>query len=333
MKRAVVASVVVLLAAPAIRAQQPSPEASPERPPVFRTATNLVPLNVTVIDSKNHFVKGLQASDFVVFEDGVQQQLEFFEPTEVPLDLMIMLDTSSSMSDKMEVVHEAAIGFLRSLRPQDRGAVVAFAEGVNVLQELTSDRAALDQAVRRTTARGATSLHNALYIALKQFAPRTKAEGDIRRRAIAVLSDGEDTSSLISFDDVLAVARRSGVSIYPISLQSKYTAARIASGGQRRFFSQAEFSLRRLAQETGGEAFFPLQVVELKGVYAAIAEELSCQYSLAYASANSEPDGRFRRIVVRVTSRPDLKLRTRTGYVAELARTMPATTPVADQQR
>jgi VWFA-related protein len=306
--------------------QVPPPTRSPdaERPPVFRTGTHLVPLNVTVTDPNNQFVKGLTASDFAVFEDGIQQQVEFFETTDVPLDLIILLDTSSSMSDKMDVVHEAAVGFLRGLREGDRGAVVAFADGVDVLQELTSDRQALEGAVRRTVARGATSLYNAIYISLKQFGGGTAAGDSIRRQAIAVLSDGEDTSSLVTFDDVLALARKSGVGIYPIALQSKYAASRLASTGQRRYFSESEYSLRMLAQETGAQAFFPLQIFELEDVYAAIAAELSFQYSIAYASANSRADGRFRRIVVRIASRPELRLRTRTGYTAERSRSAPA---------
>src|SRR6185436_21151406 len=108
--------------------------------------------------------------------------------------------------------------------------------------------------------RGATSLHNALYISLKQFGRGARQDGDVRRQAIAVLSDGEDTSSLVSFDDVLELARKSGVSIYPIVLQSRYAATRAASQGQHRFYSEAEYSMRSLAQETGAQAYFPTQV-------------------------------------------------------------------------
>ena len=136
----------------------------------------------------------------------------------------------------------------------------------------------------------------------------------------AVLSDGEDTSSLVSFDDVLELARKSGVSIYPIVLQSKYAANRIATQGQRRYFSESEYSMRALAQETGAQAFFPMQIFELKNIYGSIAQELSSQYSLAYAPANARLDGRFRRITVRVDKHPELKLRTRTGYTATLPR-------------
>ena len=298
---------------------------------VFRSGTNLVPLNVTVTDGTKQFVKGLTAADFSVFEDGVQQAVQFFEASETPLDLILLIDTSSSMSDKMDVVHEAAIGFLKTMKVGDRGAIVAFADTVDIVQALTSDRAALEEGVQRTRARGATSLNNALYISLKQFGRTTQREGDVRRQAIAVLSDGEDTSSLVSFDDVLELARKSGVSIYPIVLQSKYAATRIATQGQRRYYSESEYSMRTLAQETGGQAFFPLQVFELKGVYASIGQELSNQYSLAYSPANARSDGRFRRITVRVDKHPELKLRTRTGYMASLPRQMPPAAYVPDR--
>ena len=318
MKRAVLASALTLSLAALLDARQAQVPPQSDAPAVFRSATNLVPLSVTVTDQSNHFVKGLSAGDFAVYEDGIRQEVQFFETSQIPLDLILLLDTSSSMSDKMDVVHEAAIGFVNTLRPGDRGAVVAFADGVDVAQQLTSDRTELEQAVRRTRARGATSLHNALYVSLKQFGRDAHQQGDIRRQAIAVLSDGEDTSSLVSFDDVLALARKSGVSVYPIAMQSKYASTRLAASGQRRTFSQSEYSMRSLAQETGAKAFFPSQVLELKAIYAAIAEELSSQYSLAYAPSNGRADGRFRRIVVRVTDRPELRLRTRTGYTVDL---------------
>jgi Ca-activated chloride channel homolog len=317
-KRAVVAPALLFVLASGLDAQQPT--ATTAEQPVFRSAAQLVPLSITVMDKDNHFVKGLTAADFAVFEDGVPQQVQFFESSSVPLDLIIMLDISSSMSDKMDVVHEAAVGFVKTLRDVDRGAVITFADAVDVAQVFTSDHAALEQAIRRTTARGATSLHNALYIALKEFGKAASRQREIRRQAIAVLSDGDDTASLLSFDDVLALARKSGVCIYPIALQSKQAASRMAAG-QRRYFSESEYSMRTLAQETGAQAFFPLQVVELKGIYGSIAEELSNQYSLAYAPINALPDGRFRRISVRIASRPELRLRTRTGYTAQAAST------------
>ena len=327
MKRLAILPALLLLLASVASAQQPaSSEASSQQPApapqgtVFRSGANLVPLNVTVTDNSRQFVKGLTKADFSVFEDGVEQAVQFFEASETPLDLILLIDTSSSMSDKMDVVHEAAIGFLKTMKAGDRGAVVAFADGVDIIQPLTSDRAALEEGIQKTKARGATSLNNALYISLKQFGRGAQHQADVRRQAIAVLSDGEDTSSLVSFDDVLDLARKSGVGIYPIVLQSKYAATRNAAQGQRRYFSESEYSMRTLAQETGAQAFFPLQIFELKSIYAAIGQELSSQYSLAYSPANSRTDGRFRRITVRVDKHPELKLRTRTGYTATLPR-------------
>ena len=317
MKRLTLGITLVAALSISTLAQQPNADQAP----VFRTGANIVSLNVTVVDSRKQYVSGLTQEDFTVFEDGVQQQLRFFESRQVPMDLILLLDTSSSMRDKMSVVHEAAVGFLKNMRDGDRGAVVAFNDGVEVLQGLTADGAALEQSIRGTTARGSTSLHNALYIALKQFGRSAKGSDDVRRQAIAVLSDGEDTSSLISFDDVMGLARKSGVSIYTIGLHTKYAStSRNAPPASPRFFSTADFAMKSLAQETGAQAFFPMEVAELKGIYASIAQELASQYSLAYSPANTRSDGRYRRIVVRVAARPELQLRTRSGYTAEPSR-------------
>jgi VWFA-related protein len=301
--------------------QQPS-AASPSQ--VFRSGASLVALSITVTDGDKKYVTGLKPEDFAVYEDGVQQNVQFFEADEVPVDLIVLLDASSSMSDKMDVVHEAALGFLNTLRETDRGAVVTFSDGVDIVQTLTSDRRLLEDAIRRTQPRGATALYNALYVSLKQFGRAAQEAGDLRRQAIAVLSDGEDTSSLVNFDDVMALARKSGVSIYTIGLQSKYASARNGASGGRRYFSESEYSLKTLAQETGAQSFFPNVVSELKGIYAHIAQELSAQYSIGYAPTNGRSDGRFRRIVVRITSRPELRPRARTGYMAEAVRTAAA---------
>ena len=330
MKYLALGSALLIAASTSVAGQQPSDGPAPQ-PPVFRSGASLVALNITVTDGDKKYVTGLQPDDFAVFEDGVQQKVQFFEASEVPVDLIVLLDSSASMSDKMDVVHEAALGFLRNLRDGDRGAVVTFSNGVNVSQELTSDRTLLEAAIRRTTAHGATALYNALYVALKQFGRGAQDSGSVRRQAIAVLSDGEDTSSLVSFDDVMALARKSGVSIYTIGLQSKFAAARNASG--RRYFSESEYSLKTLAQETGAQSFFPDRVSELKGVYAHIAQELSAQYSIGYSPTNTRPDGRFRRIVVRITSRPELRPRARTGYLADAVRTASFTSTDGSPQR
>jgi Ca-activated chloride channel homolog len=284
---------------------------------VFRSGASLVALNVTVTDGKR-LVPNLTVDDFAVYEDGVLQRVQFFESKEVPIDLILLIDTSASMSDKIDVVHEAAVGFLKTLRDNDRGAVVTFGDNVNIAQALTEDRALLEHAVRGSQAQGSTALNNALYVAMKQFARGAQQDGQVRRQAIAVLSDGEDTSSVLPFDDVLAMARKSGINIYTICLQNKYSVARAESG--RKYFSESDYSMKTLAQETGALSYFPQSVQELKGIYAGISDELSNQYSIGYSPTNWHPDGRFRRIVVRVNAHPELRPRARMGYTAEAVR-------------
>lgn len=307
-------------------AQEPAPG---PQPPTFRSGTNLVALNVTVMDAGSRYVTGLRPNDFAVFEDGVQQSVRFFESTEVPVDLIVLLDASSSMTDKMDIVHDAASGFLKTLRQGDRGAVVAFNDTVSVVQPLTNDRGLLEKAVLSTRAHGATALNNALYIALKQFGQAARQSGDVRRQAIAVLSDGDDTASLVSFDDVMDLARKTGVNIYTVGLQSRYSVQR--TDGNRRYFSEADYSMRTLARETGAQSFFPLQAGELKNVYAAIATELANQYSIGYVPSSARPDGRFHRVVVRIASRPELRPRTRMGYTAGEVETVAAGSTLSER--
>lgn len=323
MKRLAIGSIIVIGLASSAAAQT-SANGEPAPPQVFRSGASLVALNVTVMDGKR-LVPDLRPDDFAVYEDGVLQRLQFFESKAVPIDLILLLDTSASMADKIGVVHDAAIGFLKTLRDEDRGAVVTFGDNVNILEALTSDRALLEQAVYKAQPRGATALNNALYVAMKQFGRAAQQSGEVRRQAIAVVSDGEDTSSVIGFDDVLMMARKSGINIYTICLQNQYSSARVESG--RRYFSQSDYSMKSLAQETGAAAFFPQSVQELKGIYAGISDELSTQYSLGYSPSNARSDGRFRRIVVRLTGHPEFRPRARLGYTADGVRSASAQSP------
>jgi Ca-activated chloride channel family protein len=279
--------------------------------PIFKSTAALVALNVTVQDKTAKYVAGLQLDDFVVYEDGVKQDVEFFEADAVPLDLIVLIDTSSSMRDKMSAVHEAAAGFVSTLRQADCGAVLSFADTVSILQPLTSDRAALESAVRSTRAYGKTSLNTAVYVALKQFGGGARATGAVRRQAIVVLSDGADTSSLVSLDDVLAAARRSGVGIYTVSLQPHRELPVML--GARDPEPDSDYTMKALARETGAQAFSP-SPSELKSVYRSIATEVASQYSIGYVPKDARAGGRFRRVVVQIVTKPGLRLRTRPGY-------------------
>lgn len=318
MKRLAFGCIVALTLALPASAQTPTPSEPAQGAAVFRSGASLVALNVTVTEGKR-LIPGLTLDDFAVYEDGVLQHVQFFESHDIPIDLILLIDTSASMSDKMPVVHEAAVGFLKTLREADRGAVVTFGDTVNIAQALTSDRTVLEQAVRRAQPQGSTALNNALYVAMKEFGRAAQQSGELRRQAIAVLSDGEDTSSVIAFDDVLTMARKSGINIYTICLQNHYSIARAETG--RKYFSESDYSMKTLAQETGAQSYFPQSVQELKGIYAGISDELSNQYSLGYSPTNWHPDGRFRRIIVKVNAHPEFRPRARLGYTAETVRT------------
>jgi Ca-activated chloride channel family protein len=283
----------------------------PRQQPSFRGGVELVSLNVTVTDGSQKYVTDLSQDDFNVFEDGVKQDVSFFSRTNLPIALALLLDTSASMETKLTTAQEAAIGFARRLRPQDLAEVIDFDSRVVVLQPFSNSASDLEQAIRKTSAGGSTSLYNAVYIALKDLkkAVATNAE-DIRRQAVIVLSDGEDTSSLLPFEEVLDLAKRSETAIYAIGLRNAEGPSTSMKG-----FKEAEFVLRQFAQETGGRAFFPSQIADLAGIYGQIGDELSSQYTVGYTSKNLRRDGAWRRIVVRV-SRPNVTARTKQGYFA-----------------
>ena len=287
---------------------------APAQPPPqtpFRAGVDLVSLNVTVTDGTAHYVTNLSAEEFNVFEDGVKQDVTFFTRTNLPVALALLLDTSASMETKLPTAQEAAIGFARRLRQQDLAEVIDFDSRVVVLQNFTNSANELESAIKKTSAGGSTSLYNAVYIALKDLKKvLAKNTEEIRRQAIVVLSDGEDTSSLLPFEEVLDLAKRSETAIYTIGLRAPE-----GSGSTTKGFKEAEFVLRQFAQETGARSFFPNQLSELAGVYGQISDELSSQYTVGYTSRNPKRDGGWRRVVVRL-GRPNLQARTKLGYFA-----------------
>jgi len=273
--------------------------------PRFKAGVDLVSLNVTVMDG-NRYANDLAEQDFEVYEDGARQAITFFSKIQQPIALAILLDTSASMNERLGTAQEAAVGFARRMRREDAIEVIDFDSQVRILQSFTNDVSALEKAIRGTDVNGSTSLYNAIYISLKEL-KKAKAGSteEIRRQAIVVLSDGDDTSSLVPYEEVLDLAKRSETAIYAIGLRPV--------GAYRTEFKEAEFVLKQLSQETGGRAYFVTTLSELPKIYEQISEELANQYSLAYSSKNPMRNGAWRRIVVRVT-KPGLTARTRQGY-------------------
>jgi VWFA-related protein len=291
---------------------QTSPSSAADRQrPSFRSGIDIVSLNVTVTDASSHYVTDLTESEFSVFEDGVKQDITFFSRRQQPIALSLLLDSSASMEQHLGTLQIAATNFIRKLKPNDIAQVIDFDSRVEIRQGFTGNQADLQAAIEQMNAGGSTSLHNAIYIALKELRKvKAVSEEDVRRQALIVFSDGEDTSSLVSFEEVLDLAKRSETAIYAIALRGNDV--------QAKGFREAEFVMRTLAQETGGRAFFPARIEDLAGVYAQIADELASQYTLGYVSANTRRDGAWRRLVVQV-SRANITPRTKKGYYAPTA--------------
>jgi Ca-activated chloride channel family protein len=287
-------------------AQQPTDDA--EQRQAFRAGIDIVSLNVTVTDGSGRYVTGLDEAEFHVFENGIKQDITVFSRRENPIALALLLDSSASMEYKLPTLQTAATEFVRRLKPTDFAQVIDFDGRFVVRQAFTSNHQDLERGIRQMTPGGSTALYNAIYGALAEV-KRVKDDSDEnpRRRALIVFSDGQDTSSLLSFDELLDEAKRSETAIYTIGLRDERS--------QQAGFRASEFVLRQLAMDTGGRSFFPSHIGDLAGVYGQIADELANQYSLGYVSSNPRSDGAWRPIVVRLT-RPDLAARTKRGYFA-----------------
>ena len=253
---------------------------------------NRVILWVTVTDRSDKLVGDLTKENFTVFEDGVPQTIRDFLLEDRPITMAIVLDSSGSMRDAMKEVHQAAASFVESLRPQDRALVIDFDDRVFLLQELTSDQAALKEAVNSTEALGSTALFDALHAAFR------KLKGIEGRKAIVLLSDGDDTSSQFAYSRILEEAKAQSVLLYGIGL------------GEVKKSVLKEFS-----EMTGGRAFFVSKASQLAEVYRKIAEELRRQYYLSYSTTNTSWNGRFIKLEVK-SKNPDWSVRARRGYFA-----------------
>jgi Ca-activated chloride channel family protein len=258
---------------------------------------DLVEMYVTVTDRDGNLVEGLTAAEFRVEDNGRPQKVERFELVrDLPLTLGLVLDTSGSMSESLGEAKRAAQEFLAAvLTPRDRCFAVGFSERPALLMPLTPDAKALDAAYRDLPAFGMTSLHDAIVYGLYQY------RGVRGRKAMVLLSDGDDTSSLVPFADALAFAQRSGVAIYTIGL-------RIGAGSVG-----IRGKLQKLAEETGGRTFFVSEAAELAQVYGQIERELRSQYFLAFAPTPQPKPGERHALAVEVR---DGKLRARAarGY-------------------
>jgi Ca-activated chloride channel family protein len=280
--------------------------------PRFEAGIEVVNVPVSVTDVGDRPVANLRGVDFAIFEDGVRQEVSVFDHGELPIALVLMIDTSASMNEKLPLVQKAALRLTRALSARDQVEVVQFNERAEVLQDFTSDPSVIESAVRRTHATGATGLHNALYATLKAL--RRQSPIEQQRRAIVLLSDGLDTTSLVTEEDVLALARKSDISIYTIGPRSQL---RFEADGAAN--SRAIHLLTTLAHDSGAQSYFPESFAQLDPVYDRIAQELRTQYQLGYLPTNATRDGKWRKIVVQTPTLTSVQLRHKLGYFAPMA--------------
>lgn len=271
---------------------------------VIRTSTENVVLNITVTDKTGQYVKGLKASDFKVYEDGVEVKPEAvasFSIHESPYAAVVLLDSSGSMEARFTLARSAAIRFLDGLREEDVAAVYRFDSKVERVQEFSGGRdlAPMAYAIR---AKGMTSLNDAIVEASRTLADRTE-----HRKAIVILSDGMDTFSKASSDKAVESALAIGASIYAVDMSDLQMGGSAARSGAPQLKDFAEKTGGRFVATPGGQA--------LRDAFAGIAEELGHQYTIAYRPLNRTRDGKWRKLEVKL-NREDLTVRTRKGYRA-----------------
>ena len=312
MKAPVFAVSVVLVASLYAQSAAPSAAEKPgsvvdigERTRIILDVTR-VNMLFTVTDKKGRFVTDLGRDDFLVLENKKPQTIaEFTAETDLPLRLGILIDTSNSIRDRFKFEQEAATSFILSVvhRGRDKAMVVSFDTSTELVADLIDDTDKLEAAIRGLRAGGGTALYDALYFAcrdkLSKDQPRHKF-----RRAIVIVSDGDDNQSQVSRDQALEMAQKADVVIYAISTNITHAE------------TDGDKVLRYLTAETGGQAFFPFKVEDLEQSFENIANELRHQYNIFYRPEPLKADGLYHTVELKVKGRKDLVVRCRKGYYA-----------------
>ncbi len=282
---------------------------------VIRVETNLVSLNVSVYSNRQRtHVNTLEQTDFEVFEDEREETVTFFANTEVPFDLVLLIDLSGSTSGKHKLIQQTARRFIEAARPSDRLAIVAFSDSVNIVSPMTSDRKQLLESVNRIEGTGGSKVWDALKFTLdKVVGPKTLE----RRRAVVFMTDGADSELVgfgegLEFSDLLETVRLNDTSIIPIYLDTEGH-----DPLSRRVYKTARETLVMLAEESGGLYYKARKIEDLSGVYSQVFEYLGKVYSLGYKPTNENRDGSWRVVKMQIRNRPDLTARARPGYYAK----------------
>ncbi|MDQ3687573.1 MAG: VWA domain-containing protein [Acidobacteriota bacterium] len=308
-------------------AQQPAPQQPANRPPTttvqdpddkpIGVTINEVRLPITVLDKKGQPVPGLAASDFLIFEDKQPQAIASFnsEFERLPVYVGVLMDTSASTAGKMKFSQEAAMNFIHTVvrLRKDRVAFVTFDDEVKMHQDFTDKLDLLDRAVYGVKKPGTqTSLYDAVW----QFCDEKMRGLGSARRALVVITDGDDTYSRANLRDAIDIAQRTETIVYAISTKAGF-AGTVPGVDAGQVSDRGDRDLEKLCEETGGRAFFTGDFIELERSFTKIAKELRSQYIVTYKPKNNTYDGKKRKIEVKLADKRDgLKVRTRDGYTA-----------------
>jgi Ca-activated chloride channel homolog len=273
----------------------------------IRASVQEVNLIFTATDKHGHFRKDLKQTDFAVLDDGKPpvSVSSFSSPTDLPLRVGLVLDVSGSITDRFTFEQESAIRFFRQiLRPRtDQAFVLAFDSVQRMTQDFTDSADMLAKGVTGLTPGGGSAVYDAVYTASTQKLQKVQADRPVRR-VIILISDGEDNQSRISRPEVIDAAKRAEVTIYAISTNTSNTRTR------------GDKVLQRLAEETGGRAFYPNKLDDVVHAFNLIQDELRSQYALSYKPADFSSDGRYRRIDIQARDMKNVVIRARKGYYA-----------------
>jgi len=271
---------------------------------VIKLGVAMVSLSVTVIDRTGNFVVGLNQDNFEIYEDKIKQNVVNFTLEDAPLSVGIIFDLSGSMKNKIRGSHDALKSFTRICRDDDNIFVLGFNNHIQLLRDYTSDDGEVLSSVLGAQAEGRTALYDAVYMGLEKA-----KQGRNARKVLLVISDGQDNNSRYTLKEIERLAKESDVTVYSIGIME--------SSGNTALDLEGADALNRLADITGGQAFFPGTLDSLEAVCTYIALELRSQYNLSFVPTNGARDGKWRSVKVRVNATQKsstLNVRSRTGY-------------------
>lgn len=288
---------------------------------VLKIESQLVTLNASAVDDAGRPVVDLSQSDFSVFEDGVKQEIVHFQSVNVPFNLVLLIDLSGSVKEKIRLIQRSAWRFVQATRPEDKVAIVTFTSSTRLVSPLTNDRELLRRRIESIrNPEGGTNFYDAVYDTLRWLVNKSRGE----RNAIVVMSDGVDNAlpgvpgsgSEVSFIELYNLVQESDTIIFPVYLNTEQEAVEDWGFRLNEAYSIARKQLRDLAETTGGNIYYANKVSDLDGCYEQVASELRTIYSLGYYPSNSEKDGSYRKIRVKV-ARSDVQVKARRGYYAK----------------